>query len=146
MEKLIVIGPQDGDGSKSLKIRPHHLFCIQGFQGYGYSKEFKINLANIIEKIRKHPQITIEIVTGADCICKSCPYNFRGICKVETGANNRILSMDKLIMKKLDLYYGSVYHAYDVLSKTGDLNLEDFTEICGSCSWKTKCSWFQSLE
>jgi uncharacterized protein len=56
MEKLMVIGPQDGDESKSLKIRPHHIFCIQGFQGSGYSREFKINLASIIEEIRNHPQ------------------------------------------------------------------------------------------
>ena len=140
----MVIGLQDGDGS--LKIRPHHIFCIQGFQGYGYSREFEINLANVIAEIRNHPQIKIEIVTGVDSICESCPYNFRGICKVEPGANNRILNMDRLIMEKLDLFDGSVHYASKVLSKAHDLNLEDVNEICGSCSWKTKCRWFQSLK
>lgn len=142
---LIVMESQDGDDFKSLKIRPHHLFCIQGFQGYGYSREFNLNLASIIEEIRAFPEINIKIVTGVDCICESCPYNIGGICKVESS-ENRIMNMDKLTMEKLDLYDGSVYSASDVLSRTVNLNSEIIIEICGSCSWKTKCHWFRSLD
>ena len=143
--KLMKIEPQNGDGSKCLRIRPHHLLCIQGFQGYGYSKEFKENLARIIEEIKAFPEIDIKIVTGVDYICESCPYNFKNGCKVEFEAENRIMNMDKLTMEKLDLNDGSVYSASDVFSRTSNLNLEDVNGICRSCSWKTKCGWFLSL-
>jgi hypothetical protein len=56
------------------------------------------------------------------------------------------MNMDKLTMEKLDLNDGSVYSASDVFSRTSNLNLEDVNGICRSCSWKTKCGWFLSLE
>jgi uncharacterized protein len=71
---LMVMESQDGD-DLNLKIRPYHLICIQGFQGYCYSREFNLNLASIIEEIRTFSEFNIKIATGVDCICESCPYN-----------------------------------------------------------------------
>jgi hypothetical protein len=30
-----------------IKLRVHHLLCLQGYQGYGYDECFKKNLENI---------------------------------------------------------------------------------------------------
>ena len=60
-------------GSKSLKIRAHHLCCIQGFQGYGYSPVFVANMRAVISDLEACPSTSLELVSECDVICLSCP-------------------------------------------------------------------------
>ena len=36
-------------------IRPHHMLCMQFFEGKGYSDGFVASMAAIKEKLEKHP-------------------------------------------------------------------------------------------
>ena len=38
---------KNGVGSEPIRIRAHHLLCMQGFQGYGYNKTFTENMTHI---------------------------------------------------------------------------------------------------
>ena len=49
-------------------IRPHHMLCMQFFEGKGYSDGFVASMAAIKEKLEKEdPQV--EIVEGTDDVC-----------------------------------------------------------------------------
>ncbi|HEX3014471.1 MAG TPA: DUF1284 domain-containing protein [Methanobacterium sp.] len=175
-----------------MKIRAHHLLCMQGFQGYGYSEDFSKNMAEIIEILQNFPKHKIEIIAGTDVICAFCPYNINGSCqenheslehkvfgasknkvfavqetkhselrsdasKIEDFrkflstpkskilmANNRIMSMDVKVLKKLGISSGSIFEAEEIFNITNKklkthLDVED---ICGNCRWSKKCLWY----
>lgn len=45
-----------------LRIRAHHVLCILGFRGEGYSREFVENMRRVVDIIRANPQAVIQIV------------------------------------------------------------------------------------
>ena len=49
-----------------ITLRGHHLLCIQGYQGYGYSEKFTDNMDNIIEDLIKEGFLNKE-----QTICKN---------------------------------------------------------------------------
>lgn len=128
-------------GSEPVRIRAHHLLCMQGFQGLGYNKEFTENLTRIIEKTITNSSSFIKVIIGADCICECCPHNLKGTCDIESS--NNIKNMDSTILEKLAIKDGLVYSSALLLSKTKNLSGGTVKELCGSCSWKDKCLYFQ---
>lgn len=129
--------------SEEIKIRAHHLFCMQGFQGYGYSPEFERNMAEIIDHLDKHPYFTLKVVAGADAICQSCPHLEDGNCTKPSSSAMR--SMDLKVIKMLGIEEGTKKSAQEILKKVDKtLNHEDLLDICGGCSWKDKCLFFKS--
>jgi hypothetical protein len=133
--------------SEAIKIRAHHLLCIQGYQGYGYSRKFMINMEKVIEFLNNHPYSCLKVVAEADVICESCPHLEGGCCNRYLHSNS-IQSMDIQVLKKLgiaDGHFGQVKNLFSQVKEA--LNkIEDVEDICGGCSWKDKCSWYLSLE
>ena len=130
----------------TMKIRAHHLLCMQGFQGYGYSEDFTKNMAEIIEILQNFPKRKIEIIAGSDVICACCPYDINGTCQESQGSNEKIMSMDVKVLKKLEIPPGSVFEAeeiFNIINKKLKTHL-DVKEICGDCRWSEKCLWFIS--
>lgn len=50
-----------------IKLRGHHLLCILGYQGAGYSESFVENFDQIIARLNNG--VKIQIVEGTDDIC-----------------------------------------------------------------------------
>lgn len=128
-----------------MKIRAHHLLCMQGFQGYGYSEEFSENMAEIIKKLDSHPEQRIEITMECDVICSCCPHNIHEKCK-NLIFNWKIKRMDRNVLKKLGLESGIHYNAENIFSLVNERfkTYHDIHEICGNCNWREKCLWFIS--
>lgn len=86
-----------------IKLRGHHLLCLQGYQGYGYDSEFEKNMTKIHKKLNittindndnndytnnknnennKNKNNNIKIIVGdtADDLCAFCPNLKEGIC------------------------------------------------------------------
>lgn len=131
------------DGSEPIRIRAHHILCIQGFQGLGYSKEFTKNMTLITEKILNNHSFFIKIIIGADSICKHCPHLSNGVCRMEMGSLKFISSMDSLVLKKLNMEAGSVISSAQLKTLTGNLSPKIIKEICGDCGWRNDCLYFQ---
>ena len=127
-----------------MKIRAHHLLCMQGFQGYGYSEDFSKNMAEIIEILQNFSEYEIEIVAETDSICTCCPYNINGKCQESQGSNDKIVSMDLNVLEKLEISPGSVFKAEEMFKITNKIlkTYHDVKEICGNCSWSEKCLWY----
>jgi hypothetical protein len=132
---------KNGVGSELIRIRAHHLLCMQGFQGFGYNKKFTENMAQVIEKTIKNPSSFIQVTIGTDSICKMCPHNSQGICDRQSSNNIRI--MDSAVLEKLEIKQGSVHSSASLISKTMKLNDQTVKRLCGSCSWRDKCLYFQ---
>jgi uncharacterized protein len=130
-------------GSEPIRIRAHHLLCMQGFQGYGYNKDFTVNLAKITEKFQTNPSTFLEIVNAPDSICEHCPHYSKGACNMDASSERRIRVMDNLLLQNLEIREGSVISWAEIKSSTFNLNKQTIKEICGSCFWRSKCAYFQ---
>ncbi len=103
-----------------MKIRAHHILCMQGFQGYGYSALFSKNMSEIIIELKDNPDKDIKIITECDEICKCCPHKKHDICK-NFISNFMIKILDKKVLKKLKIESGSSIKAKDIKSITNEV-------------------------
>ncbi len=133
--------------SKCLKIRAHHLCCIQGFQGYGYSPAFVANLRAVISKIKAFPPRHLELVSKCDIICASCPSE-KECTAQESVSSRRIRNMDLFVMKKLKIKEGAIMKADEAfrLINSQLANASYIEEVCGTCKWRQKCLWYMQDE
>lgn len=55
-----------------VRLRGHHLICLQFYRGEGYNQDFIKHLFNILERVQYED---VEVVEGVDEVCSVCPYN-----------------------------------------------------------------------
>lgn len=130
-------------GSTPIRIRAHHLLCMQGFQGLGYNKEFALNMSQIIEKTLQNPFSLIKVIIGADAICECCPHDLDGKCNLKSTSDNDIRQLDSSILQYLDINEGSILHSSRILRITQSLSIENVKKICGNCFWRENCLYFK---
>jgi hypothetical protein len=113
---------------------------MQGFQGYGYSKDFVANMTQVVENIKSSPDVQIEIISECDAICSHCPHNKEDVCRKNPDSLTRLKNIDAKVFKKLGLRKGEKIKAKDILPiiKT-KLKASDIEDICRDCEWKAKC-------
>lgn len=126
-----------------LVLRGHHLLCLKGFQGYGYSKEFTKNMTEI-NKQRKSKNTIITLTNSPDDICKACPNLDNNLCENQEQ-NNKIIRMDNEVLKKLDST--KEYNACELFDKIDSIfnSKESVSKICFECMWHDKCLFYQKL-
>jgi len=130
---------KDGEYSNMIKIRAHHLLCVQGFQGYGYSRDFERNMDKVIMDLKSEEQV-LEIVAECDVICSHCPHKKDGLCKNTPESHEIIKNMDLNVLKKLGLKEGTRSKAKNVFTLLDrNIKTNDVYELCGDCSWRNKC-------
>lgn len=113
-----------------IKLRPHHLLCIQGYSGKGYSKEFVENMTEIVELIKKE-NAQVQLIFLEDDICSKCPNLAENkICKSDT-----VNIIDKKVIKYFKLE--EKIYKYDSLLKyiKSHITKEIMDDICGNCEW-----------
>jgi len=139
--------PGTGNSSNPLKIRAHHLLCIQGFQGHGYSREFEENMWNIIENIDNVSSIYLKIISKCDDICYKCPHNQDESCTESTESNNRIVKMDEAVLKKIGINEGFIEKSSVIFEKVNSVfkNINNLQEVCSNCSWHAQCLYYQKI-
>lgn len=130
------------ESSDILKIRAHHLLCIQGFQGYGYSRDFERNMERIVNFLTSNPNSPLELMVGADIICQKCPHLENGHCN--RSSSSTIRDMDLKVLKKLGLKEGAREPAQKLLGEVKAWDRHDLQGICWECSWKDKCLLYLS--
>lgn len=129
-----------------IRIRGHHLLCIKGFNGYGYSKEFVENLQKIKERIDKEKNILIEITDNADDICRSCPRLIDGKCEHEIKGKSDIGSYDRKILEAIGIKPNTAMpvREIDILIKARFNSFEAIENVglCLNCEWKEVCKFY----
>ena len=126
-----------------LVLRGHHLLCLKGFQGYGYSEDFVKNMIEVNAK-RKSENTTISLTDSPDDICKACPNLNNDLCE-NKKQNKRIVEMDREVLKKIDST--NEFNAPELFEKIDTIfnTKESVSKICFNCSWQDKCLFYQNL-
>jgi hypothetical protein len=136
---------ESGKYSDPIRIRAHHLLCIQGFQGYGYSLDFVTHMDRVISFFKSKPYYSLEIVINTDEICSQCPHNICGKC--EKGSQDEIDKVDMLVVKNASLDLKHIYTVREAFSTINEnLNYDHLVNICSECNWKNKCLFFPEKE
>lgn len=132
--------------SEILKIRAHHLCCIQGFQGYGYSPAFVANMRAVISDLEAFLPRPLKLITECDAICISCPSK-RECTIQESVLSHRIRQMDFIVLEKLEIKDGAVIKADEAfrLINSKFNKASDVEDICGTCKWRQKCLWYMQV-
>lgn len=116
-----------------IRIRPHHLLCIHGFRGQGYSPTFIANMARLKEMLIEAPDTSVRVVNGADDICGFCPHADGDICM---RPGQRVNDIDRRAQEKLELDDGAVGAWSDFVDCVREkLPPDSLEEICHGCSW-----------
>ncbi|WP_414468363.1 DUF1284 domain-containing protein [Methanobacterium sp. ACI-7] len=131
-----------------IKIRAHHLLCMQGFQGHGYSEDFNKNMSRIIENFKNNPEQRIKILTECDAICIACPHNVNEKCIKDSDSYVTIKNMDLSVLHICKIIENSVFKVseiFDIVNKRIKY-ITEAEKICGNCKWKNVCIWFKKLQ
>ncbi|MDR2967401.1 MAG: DUF1284 domain-containing protein [Methanobacteriaceae archaeon] len=137
-----------------IKLRAHHLLCLQGYQGYGYSEKFKENLEKKLN-ILKNNNTKVILTNSPDDFCEKCPNLKENICIKNSKSlneslknNDKIVKMDSAILKKTKLEKNKEYSYAKLIKIVNNVfsNKKDLKYICKDCSWANKCLWYTSRE
>lgn len=114
-----------------IKIRPHHLICMQLYIGKGYSPDFNINMKCIISRLEDGEEF--KLTDSADSICLKCTNLKKDVCR----DSNKVVSFDKGVYDKLSLDYSKQYSFDEIkdVSKVKDI----LETVCAACSWNETC-------
>ncbi|MED4015113.1 DUF1284 domain-containing protein [Sutcliffiella cohnii] len=115
------------------RLRGHHLFCLLGYRGMGYSKEYVENMTKLHQTLRNDPDTWIQIVKGPDQLCEKYPNTGEYHCKDKT-----IYERDAAILEKMDLKIGQMLKWKDIEFRIRQHVVPtDIQTVCESCSWRT---------
>jgi uncharacterized protein len=124
-------------------LRGHHILCLQGFQGYGYSEEFVENMTRIKDLIDKE-DTKVKVSNKPDDICQSCPnLTSDNICK-DLNYNEKIKKMDNEVINKLNIKNEEI-NASELFKKANSIfnSKKTIAPICDNCLWVKECLWLQ---
>ena len=120
-----------------LLIRGHHLLCIQGFRGLGYSIDFVENMTKIAKDFRNlESDFPVKVISGLDDACTACPNRGVRICEANAGSNKHVIEMDQKVIKHLNLVTWKNYQKSELLKLIAEkIEANDLDYLCKGCSW-----------
>ena len=102
-------------GEIMYRLRGHHLFCLLGYRGMGYSQEYVENMTRLHQTLRDNPKMRIQLVKGPDQLCEKYPNSGEYHCQ-----GNNIYERDAAIIEKLGLKIGQILNCKDIESLIRD--------------------------
>jgi uncharacterized protein len=118
-------------------LRGHHLLCVHGFQGMGYSPAFVAKMGEIVERIRDPRQdFPIRVVRDFDDACQACPNKGAERCEASPDSEEHVQTLDRNVLTHLGLTAGEVYLKSELVERTRRLVApDDLAFLCAGCSW-----------
>lgn len=115
----------------TIKLRGHHLLCLLGYRGMGYSDAYADNMTKVYRKLLDDPSAECEIVSGPDQLCACFPEDGDYHCE-----DRNVAERDALILARLGLETGQVAAWGDILSRVAaKMQPDDLLQICSTCPW-----------
>jgi len=115
----------------AIRLRGHHLLCLLGYRGMGYSPQFCDNMTDIYEQLREKPGTEIDIVLGPDDICRAYPDDGTSHC--EGGVSE----LDAAVLGRLGFAAGDRIAWRDALAAVAcRLKPDDIGRLCTTCPWE----------
>jgi uncharacterized protein len=117
-----------------IRLRPHHLLCVLGFQGKGYSDDFTANMAGIVDKLRAPDGdgVQIEVTVTADSICAPCPHKAGEGCVKDA----QIRALDQRHAQALGLVGGTRLSWGQAQARiVENVAPGSLAALCAGCQW-----------
>ena len=123
--------------NKTVKLRPHHCVCLEYFRGRGYSLDFADRMTVLKRRLDGHPETEVEIVSGPDDICRSCP-NLADECAVF----EKVSTLDREWGAAAGLAEAERAPWSEIRAGVEKALADEktFRSICGRCEWLSLCS------
>ena len=116
-----------------IELRGHHLLCLLGYRGMGYSDAYVDNMTNVYRKLLDDPTTECQIVKGPDKLCACFPVDGDQHYHCE---DRNVAERDALILERLGLAAGQVVTWAEILSRVATaLQPDDLLQICSTCPW-----------
>lgn len=116
----------------AIRLRGHHLLCLLGYRGKGYSESFCVNMTSIYETLRKEPDTVVEIVKGPDDICRAFPSDQHPHCE-----NGSVYERDAAVLSQIGAGLGSRVRWSELCERVGiAVAPGDIRVLCASCRWQ----------
>jgi len=119
-----------------VKIRGHHLLCLLGYRGFGYSPTHINKMWQMRELLFSSPD-QLQIVDSPDEVCQVCPWlRGDGCYWGEREAEAEVRERDRGAIAKLRLKVGAIYNWQEILQRLkSSLSEDDLISLCSSCQW-----------
>ena len=134
---------------RHVRLRGHHLICLQFFRGEGYSEEFVANLEVLLGRLATEPATVVAV---ADDVCAACPeLGADGLCASDSaGGEAEIRRIDALAFELLELEPRDRITLSEARSRLGAdaIGVGRWrTEACRGCAWENVCErgWSRML-
>lgn len=117
----------------NMKIRAHHLLCMQLYEGKGYNDNFCKGMEHVIEELRKNNSY-FTLHKETDVICENCPNRMNETeCRL---GNEDVEIKDIKVMHALNLEFNEMV-TYKTINKVLETKIDvyNFSNICGTCRW-----------
>ncbi|MCL6518103.1 DUF1284 domain-containing protein [Alicyclobacillus sp.] len=113
------------------RLRGHHLLCLLGYRGMGYSREYAENMTRLHSALRAHPATPIELVSGPDDLCACFPADQPYHCEERV-----VHARDAAVLSRLGLTVGTRTTWRDLEAGMAQAFVpEDIPELCSTCPW-----------
>jgi hypothetical protein len=119
--------------SMNVKLRGHHLICLNFFRGEGYSDDFIKNIYSVIGREN------MEIVEGPDDICARCPYLEDDRCVSVEYTDEMIMQQDREALLLLKFEPGMMVDWRTISDKLPEILKEWKAKYCKSCGYRKVC-------
>jgi hypothetical protein len=118
-------------------LRGHHLICLHFFDGEGYDQRFIDNLQSTLEKIGSS---SVRICSGADDICRECPYLKNNTCSYDQNAEKEIRSLDRRALDLLNFSAGRETGWGQIKRMLPQVFSQWYEFSCRDCQWLNVCN------
>ncbi len=119
-----------------VRLRAHHLICLFGWRGEGYSREFTDNFNAVVSRLSD--SALVELVDGADDICAACPKLAPGDCGAGDPGLADPAAIDARVLDCLGLDVGGVYSFGSLVEAVRTrIAPQALSAICRGCAWES---------
>jgi len=119
-----------------LRLRGHHLLCLHGFRGLGYSPEFVSCMWLVRDKALSSPNVEVEVTISPDDICSACPHlTSDGCARNGQESETRTGGKDSAVLQRLSLSPGDKLPSGELFALVAEKFAGGIEDVCSSCRW-----------
>ncbi|MEK7848277.1 MAG: DUF1284 domain-containing protein, partial [Chloroflexota bacterium] len=92
--------------NQPLRVRGHHLLCLLGYRGFGYSDAHVARMWEVKRQLWAHQETEVEVLDSPDGVCLICPHLRDSACALHPGGEPSVRKLDRGALEALGLYSG----------------------------------------